>query len=395
MSGINVSFSHCGFVKMGIDDSSLVTTSVKDEDPFIAGQRKGAAALGDAQNKTLTGPDWAPEFNRDLDGLILISGESHASIFKEKVKIEEIFGVHTEHPSIHEIICIRGDVRPGDEDGHEHFGFLDGISNPTIIGFDKTDNPGPAPVNPGVIVTGYDGDADKDKRAPWAVDGSFLAFRYLFQNVPEFNEYLQKNPIIRDGLTPEEGSELLGARMVGRWKSGAPIDITPFKDDPSLGTDPSRNNDFDFSGDVNSQVRCPFAAHVRKTNPRHDLQADFSSKRMMRRGIQFGPEVTQKEREEGRTHHGRGLLFACYQTSIANGFAFVQTAWANEVKFPPKEQEPGLDPIIGQGYRAMSGLNPDHPEDVRQLPDFVVPRGGEYFFSPSLKALKETLATGA
>jgi deferrochelatase/peroxidase EfeB len=130
--------------------------------------------------------------------------------------------------------------------------------------------------------------------------------------------------------------------MVGRWKSGepqpscrflvdltlllpgAPIDITPLKDDPDLGNDPQRNNNFDFSIDK-TQDRCPFAAHVRKTNPRSDLApAGITSHRIWRQGIPFGPEVTLEERETAQTLHSRGLLFACYQSSIDNGFSFLQ-----------------------------------------------------------------------
>ena len=99
-------------------------------------------------------------------------------------------------------------------------------------------------MDPGVIVTGKTGDPGIAIRADWSTEGSFAAFRYLFQLVPEFNDFLNKNPIPEDGngkvLTPAEGSDLLGARIVGRWKSGAPIDITPFKDDPALGADPKR-----------------------------------------------------------------------------------------------------------------------------------------------------------
>ena len=99
-------------------------------------------------------------------------------------------------------------------------------------------------MEPGVIVTDKTGDPSIAIRADWSTEGSFAAFRYLFQLVPEFNDFLNKNPIHEDGngkvLTPAEGSDLLGARIVGRWKSGAPIDITPFKDDPALGADPKR-----------------------------------------------------------------------------------------------------------------------------------------------------------
>ena len=101
---------------------------------------------------------------------------------------------------------------------------MDNISNPVVKGFDTVINPGPKEVDLGVVATGHTGDIMATDRADWATDGSFLVFRYLVQQVPEFNDFLKKNPIPKDGdgkvLTPEEGSELLGARMVGRWKSG-------------------------------------------------------------------------------------------------------------------------------------------------------------------------------
>jgi len=409
MVGVNIAFSHKGFVRLGVDDSTLAGTEGV-EDPFIIGQKVDATLnLGDPK-KADGNPDWDSHFLEDIHGVILISGESHDSIGKKKSEIEQIFGVGHAFASIKEIITLQGDVRPGAEAGHEHFGFLDGISNPVVIGFDTVINPGPKPVNPGVVVTGHTGDITT--RADWATDGSFLSFRYLFQQVPEFDEFLKKNPIAKDGngkvLTPAEGSDLLGARMVGRWKSGAPIDITPFQDDPALGTDPTKNNDFFFAGEISSQLRCPFAAHVRKTNPRDDLEVPpppipsipIEGKRIMRRGVQFGPEVTREEASTGKTQHGRGLLFACYQTSLVNGFQFLQHSWANNANFPPftglpAPQDPGLDPLIGQGDRAMSGLDPLNPQNVTGLPTFIIPRGGEYFFSPSLKGLKSTIASSA
>jgi deferrochelatase/peroxidase EfeB len=73
---------------------------------------------------------------------------------------------------------------------------------------------------------------------------------------------------------------------------------------------------------------CPFAAHVRKTLPRDDLERlpgfSIAKNRIMRRGIQFGPEVTKAERAAKKTFHGRGLVFLAYQASIVNGFQFIQ-----------------------------------------------------------------------
>lgn len=108
------------------------------------------------------------------------------------------------------------------------FGFKDGISQPAISGVDAKVNPGQEIVSQGVTLLGREGDVtlpavkgqnpEPIPRPPWALDGSFLAFRYLFQLVPEFHTFLKRNPIA--GLAPDLGSELLGARFVGRWMSG-------------------------------------------------------------------------------------------------------------------------------------------------------------------------------
>lgn len=89
---------------------------------------------------------------------------------------------------------------------------------------------------------------------------------------------------------------------------GAPIDLAPTQDDPALGADASRNNNFRyaFTDDQTTTIRCPFAAHTRKTNPRADLEdppISFSTetRRIIRRGVQFGDEVTPQEAASGKT----------------------------------------------------------------------------------------------
>lgn len=105
--------------------------------------------------------------------------------------------------------------------------------------------------------------------------------------------------------------------------AGAPIDLTPLKDDPDLGRDPSRNNNFRY--DPLSQERCPYAAHTRKTAPRSDITPEDAERhRIIRHGIQFGPEVTAEEVATNKTMHDRGLLFVAYQSNIAEGFQFIQ-----------------------------------------------------------------------
>lgn len=116
---------------------------------------------------------------------------------------------------------------------------------------------------------------------------------------------------------------------------GAPVDVTPLKDDPALAADTVKVNDFSY--DPLSQERCPFAAHTRKTNPRADLVvngvAGAGVHRIIRRGIPFGPEVSHEEAASKQTKHQRGLLFVSYQSSIADGFQFIQKCMSLFQKF--------------------------------------------------------------
>ena len=96
---------------------------------------------------------------------------------------------------------------------------MDGISNPAVNGF-NTPHPGQALVAPGIILFGESGDPkSRPGSTGWAKDGSFLVFRQLAQRVPEFNKFLLDHAPSETNMTLEENAELLGARMIGRWKS--------------------------------------------------------------------------------------------------------------------------------------------------------------------------------
>ena len=195
---------------------------------------------------------------------------------------------------------------------------------------------------------------DSTKRPLWTKDGSFMVFRKLKQLVPEFNKWTLDNAIQNKSgnLTVEEGAEYIGARIIGRWKSGAPVDLAPEADDPALGADPNRNNNFDYrhagSSLATDQSHCPFSAHLRKVNPRADLGDTNTINHAMRAGTPYGPEVTDAEASSNTTQTDRGLAFGAssgssnntpytdtqvsevmYQSNIGNGFAFQQVVWAN------------------------------------------------------------------
>ncbi|KAJ6480082.1 dye-decolorizing peroxidase precursor [Mycena vulgaris] len=398
VTAVNIAFSHTGLVTLGVSES------IGDPD-FDAGQFSQTSTIGD--NPSL----WEPAFaGTSIHGVILLASDTVANINTELANIQSILG-----SSITESHRLQGGARPGSEEGHEHFGYMDGISQPAVNRFTNPVLPGQTPVDPGTFLLGELGDASQDSRPSWAIDGSFLVFRKLQQFVPEFNKFLTDNPLEDGVLSPAEGSALLGARMVGRWKSGAPVFLAPTADDPVLAADPTRNNDFTYLIDSDpapgtenhfDQDRCPFSAHIRKVHPRGDLSPGAENQHfIIRSSIPYGPEVTAAEAASSTTTVDRGLAFVSYQSSVFNGFTFLQSIWINNVGFIFGKVDPtiGVDPIIGSlggGPKNISGLDPrfgvpdrsvdflDDPEHDVVLPrDFVVSRGGEYFFSPSLSGL--------
>ncbi|KAF7291876.1 Fungal peroxidase [Mycena indigotica] len=377
-TALNIAFSQNGF------DALNITDNLGDA-PFANGQFVGASGLGDPGTV-----NWIPPFTGNkIHGVILLASDTIDNINNTLIDLKSGLG-----QSITEIYSLQGAARPPPEEGHEHFGFLDGISNPAVQGF-RDPSPGQAVVSPGEILV------EDSSRPPWAQDGSFLVFRQLEQLVPEFNKFLADNPIRAPALTTQQGSDLLGARMVGRWKSGAPTFLSPLVDDPVLGNDTSRNNDFTYAApgqnqsDPTDQSHTPFSAHIRKTRPRADLGLPEKPKHhIVRGGIPYGPEQSEDEIRSNTTKTERGLAFVCYQSSIAAGFQFLQQTWANNVNF--SKTDTGFDPIIGANRgapRVVNGLDPTLPSRrFTIMTDFIVSRGGEYFFSPSLSALATTFS---
>ncbi|KAH9818422.1 hypothetical protein DFH28DRAFT_960296 [Melampsora americana] len=396
---LNISFSASGLKKLGVGATEIPG----DAKAFIATQKSDAVTnLGDPVDpKGQKLSTWSDEFlQNSIDAVVLVTAPDDKLL---KCKIDEIKNIVK--GSISHQFVRTGNVRPGSEAGHEHFGFLDGISTPKIKGFNSTQADEQAGVvNPSVILVGQPDETNPPTPSPaWMKNGSFLAIRELQQLVPEFQKFCddtaKKNPI--PGVT----GEFIGARVVGRWKSGAPITLAPIKDDSKL----IGAQNFDYSDELEQQ-RCPYASHVRKTNPRKGF-AGFPPETailphlMVRNGIPYGPELTQEEIKQKKSTHNRGLLFVSYQSKIESGFQFVQQSWSNNVNFPvknPAKVTPGFDLLIGQsgtgGPRNAQNITSNgvagdtDPNNLVTAPtEFIRPLGGEYFFSPSIDAIRTKL----
>ncbi|QRW15530.1 Dyp-type peroxidase family [Rhizoctonia solani] len=384
---VNISFSRSGLTALGIFEHPG-----GPDDPFEKGQLADAANLGDVGTRMPDDsfdPSWELAFKSPLDGVLNVAGDSLQRVKSKIAEIEAIFG-----RSIEVINQLKGTVRPRENKGHEHFGWSDGISNPTLrnVGGIPAPLPGQLVVSPGVIICGRLADPVAD-RPEWATDGSFLAFRKLQQLVPEFRDFLLKNPLQETYPDRRKGSELLGAKLFGRWPSGAPIQLSPLDDDPALGADPQRNNLFNYPNDHGDagQNGCPYSAHIRKTQPRGDLAPSATEQSgVFRTSIAYGPELSEDEKNGNTTEFSRGLAFLCYQSSLNHGFRFIQTSWANNIDFiNGRGIRPGYDAIIGQNSgRARETLGTTEGYSKSLPMDFVVSCGGEYFFSPSIEALR-------
>ncbi len=402
--GVNLAFTAGGIGKLIPATNNGQTLG---DNSFATGAKGQAKSLGDPVDAAGNPTTWVPQFlNASIDGVFLITGGTDADVNAEANKLLGILGA-TVAVSFQQ----NGDVRPGLEKGHEHFGWLDGVSQPGINGL-TTPFPGQRLLDPGLFAFGYGPTANP--KLPWMKNGSFMVFRRLKQLVPEFDKYLESQA---QALGMD--SVLLGARLVGRWKSGAPLELTPSQDDSTMGPDAQRNNNFDFSDDQGER-RCPFGAHIRKTNPRADFGLPNNAgvdpqttavdpHRIMRAGIPFGPEVSVSEAANGVTATDRGLMFVCYQTSIPNQFEFVQIKWANNPGFIFGKKHPdgssvvtGFDPIIGQNATPPRARTMDEPvlnyptgnvrSTLNEPNDFIVPTAAGYFFVPSIEALTNELS---
>ena len=267
----------------------------------------------------------------------------------------------------------------------EPFGFRDGISHPAIEGSGVPGtNPKEVPFKAGEFVIGYrDELRGVQKTTPEIVghNGTYVVFRKLHQRVADFRRFLQTNS---NSLDEEE---LLAAKMMGRWRSGAPLALCPFHDDPRLGVDPQRNNVFMFEEDDKAGLKTPGGSHIRRCNPRDASVAGVARiHRMIRRGTAYGPLLPEGVLDDDGAD--RGLMFAFVGANIGRQFEFVQSQWVNDGVFFGAGDD--KDPVIGSNGNAGSFTVPRKPvrRRIQGIPNFVVTRGGEYCFMPGLRALR-------
>lgn len=290
----------------------------------------------------------------------------------------------------------------------EHFGFADGLSQPFLPGLHTAPRPGEDRIAAGEILLGYRNAYGQYPTTPiWdsfdlGKNGTYLVFRKLQQDVAGFWSWIAghaRQLAGDDRAAHAELTELFGAKLVGRWRSGAPLTLTPDRDDPAYAR-PDRVNAFKFLADDADGLRCPISSHIRRANPRdarggtaQESEAVVNRHRILRRGRSYGAPLSYEAAVAGRDDgERRGLYFVCLQSSIARGFEFIQQTWLANPGFLGLHRE--LDPLVGGSAGKHHITIPAEPVRLRlgNLPTVVTHVGGGYFFLPSLSALARIAA---
>lgn len=390
-------------------------------------QRGALVEVEESQSKALTSTGHEEErivTPITVHALLLLYDKDEASAEKWAAKVE-LKLAKSDVKVVHQLPL---DLRL-DEVGvaREHFGFADGISQP--IPYDAEGavicNGGPMKTGDqwngvplGELVFGYtnghhekapgpivpESQAGTDaglKPHPLAegsldlgINGSYMVVRELKQDVVAFWKSMRAGADLIRQRDPDNSGHVtttwLAERAVGRNTKGdllCPAGYLP----PNAQGQPD-NNFFFFDRDQHG-FGCPAGSHVRRANPRDGLAPTPDQKqtmldsannhRILRRGRKYGATVAVPVPDQD-DKVDRGLLFICLNTDIARQFEFVQQTWMFNPNFAVLYDE--TDPLIGPG-----GTMTIREEPLRRRIDvqtFVRMAGGDYFFLPSMPALR-------
>lgn len=281
-----------------------------------------------------------------------------------------------------------------------HFGYSDGISEPAINWNDAADQPGLVDFRQ--FVLGYWSEKTQSfpRDGKWADlvrDGSYGAFQWVRQDVALFEAFLTANaPKVAPNVPLQDAKELLAAKMMGRWRDGTPLVLSPQAPDPALST----ATDFGYIKDDPHGLKCPLTAHIRLVNPRDQDFTDLVAAtvpergpRLLRRGLPYGPEL-KGDADDG-VDRGLAGLFFC--SNLRMQFFLIMN-WVNKADFSPAFDFHRLhwqDMIAAD--RATPGAVADAairlPEDreviLRGLPQFIQWHGTLLTLFPGLSGLAD------
>lgn len=372
-SWLAVAISYQGLVALGVPESSLAS--------FPANFRAGMAARADRLRDTgVNAPkNWEFPFGTSRVHVAVSVYSDNEDDWRREVaeyrrQLDDLPGVN---------LLSHQDFGAT---GWNVFGYRDGFSQPLVEGSGAESLPGDGrAIKAGEFVLGYPSETGQPLGMPapdvLGRNGSYVVFRKYHSHVAAFNKFLYDN-----GRTEQE-RELLAAKLVGRWRSGAPLALAPERDDPAIGEDPQRINNFGYADDPRG-LRTPVGSHIRRMNPRDsklEILSDVNIRRIIRRSTSYGdPLPSDRLRDDGAS---RGLDFIALGARAIDNVEFLQSEWVNSGSFAGLGKE--KDPLISRQDKGAHFTVPGSPpRRVHNIQSFNTLLGGEYFFLPSLSAIR-------
>jgi len=420
-SCVNIAFTWAGLKAMGIPASLIAASEGGSLDgfprEFVGGMSRpeAAAILGDrgasaAERWEFGGPatpDRAPH------ALVLLYANNKARLGQ---LFDEICGSE-EFARAGLSVIWRENCHRKFGDRTEPFGFRDGIAQPAVRGLtSKATGAENDPVATGEFVLGYQneyagatrlpsvGEQDDPEKILWqhpdarkrlrafGMNGTYLAFRKLSQDVDGFWAFVAANSTSAGSAGDSERMESTAAKLMGRWRSGAPLVLARAHDIPALGPDPRLNNNFGYAATDPEGLVCPIGAHIRRANPRDSLPFTPAKSfeltrrhRLIRRGRKY---VEYGAGGSAGNPVDQGICFIALNGDLLRQFEFVQQNWLNDPTFMDLDGD--RDPIAGDNGDE-AGFTVQARPAAQRLPGlsrFVTVKGGGYFFMPGIKALK-------
>jgi Dyp-type peroxidase family len=394
---LNVAFTAPGLAAIGLPGDVVDAFAA----PFVEGMTTehrrrllGDVGPADPRGWAWGGPDTAPVH------LLLLVYAATAALLDERLA-----GLRGAAAAALQVVAeLRSDVLTG----REPFGFVDGLSQPRLAGLPGGGTRGRT-VATGEFVLGLpnaydqraprpllDPDSDPERILPrdpggsGAADlgchGSYLVVRQLRQDVEGFATFLRERTRAADGSEDRAAQERLAAKIVGRWRSGAPLVLAPDGDAPGTA-----DAEFGYHAEDRHGHACPLGAHIRRANPRDALPPKPGSERSLRltdhhRLLRRARTYTVPSNDRGSE---RGLHFLCLVGDLSRQYEFVQHSWINDPVFDGLHDD--ADPLVApRGARGRTFVEQASPvrRRHRDLPEFVRVRGGAYFFLPGVSALR-------
>ncbi|MCV9927965.1 hypothetical protein OIU83_09890 [Flavobacterium sp. LS1R49] len=433
---LNIGFTYSGLEKLiGTDNCDTVTSSSSAEvfGSFKDGAVNDAGAIGDTGDSAPVNwwknGGWLSETDPESDGtdlhiqitLFTLTPENREKYYQ---KLLDMISHTASGPSV--VPVYYQDSDPITVDGNSdyvHFGYRDSLSQPRIdgnfwnerkvkmlIGVSSVDDRPLVPADRFVISQ----DASDYYAHTLLTNGTFAAFRLLYQDEAKFNEFIHSG---------DDAPELVAAKMCGRWRDGTPLVVSPDKEDKGLGEPSAKNfnfTNFDYLAPSPNQygnqdsdelgLKCPYASHIRRANPRDDINVtgnndNAQTHRILRRASPYGPVYDPNEKGEVQ----RGLVGLFIGAVLDFQFRFVTRIWFELGGFRNPDASPnqsGVDPLFGpqvldtipgDAVFAYNGGNtykevPNNPDEPK-LTRFIRTDGSLYLFLPGIAGLKR-LAEG-